>query len=164
MPQPHVRAADALFCFVRILSPWSIAYPCRGIWARLKALAYPTSCHFLVSCTVGPRLMLFVAGPTWLSLALLNNECHVHVVQLIDLAGLSAYRIGRSLSCLSAFCSFCFVHFVQRSLPQPSSSALASWPKLSLVFQQPSCCLQPVQSSCPVFGLTSRPGRPHVQA
>ena len=42
--------------------------------------------------------MLFVAGPTWLSLALLNNECHVHVVQLIDLAGLSAYRIGRSLS------------------------------------------------------------------
>ena len=31
---------------------------------------------FLHSCSVGPILMLFLTGPTWLSLALLNTECH----------------------------------------------------------------------------------------
>ena len=34
----------------------------------------------------GLAAVLLAAGPAWLSLALLNNECHEYVVVLIDLA------------------------------------------------------------------------------
>lgn len=64
-----------------------------GIWtlpatAHLHGSGSPLGTRrpdLLQSCTVGSRLMLFLDAPSWLSLALLSNECHEYVVVLIDL-------------------------------------------------------------------------------
>ena len=91
MHTAHTRASDAVLYFVpiRILpyewhfQPSQDRLPLPGYMGEPQGLHLP---DLLLSCTVGPRLMLFRARPTWLSLALLSSLIRSTLAFCVSLA------------------------------------------------------------------------------